>query len=144
MYSTLYEDISSKLCTAYAKEEEATKQIVQKTIEEKRFNPCEYGQISQLASCTFPESAAILNKIDSCITPFEIVDALKEVHKVIQEELKRFAKKVGLKEVEINADTLLPSLLVTFLGAKLEHPIKDMMHVRYFRYIEIKNSGFGN
>ena len=143
VYDVLYPVINMRLCSTYALEEERLKKKMLSLREKNEFKPCEYGQDEKLVGCTFKKSVETLRQLNTVSSPFEIVSVLQQTHISIAEEVEEYKKQNNISDVFINGDIILASLMGVFLDAQLEHPIRDMLYVQYFSFIDYRISESG-
>ena len=126
--------ISFFLEKAYEDDELQLKKKIEAIIESGTFKPCEYGQDVLLADCPFKKSIEKLQALNKVISPFEIVMTLQKTHKEIVKEIEEFSLSLG-KDISINGDIAIASLMTVFLSGKILHPLKWTTYAQYFSYI---------
>ena len=107
------------------------------------FKPQEYGQDDKFAVCPFKRSIEILSGLNTTTTPFEVASILQKTHRQIAEEFEEFALSLGMRDVPINGDIVIASLMTAFIHAGIEHPIEKMLYIQHFSYIAYNISEVG-
>ena len=143
MYDNIYPIINAKLCAGYEKEELEIKRKIKSLREQNVFDPCVYGQDHALAGCSFKKSADVLREMNKALAPFEFLDIIKQTHRQITTDIREWVKSKDDEAIDVNGDILLGSLTTVFLSAELEHPLRDILFVQYFSYINYNFSEVG-